>query len=103
MWIGAAAHLRPPVPVSPICPPPSPSSGWVAVTAAVGDQVLLRVLGPPAVGIGVRTPAVLPHVVTLKGERIRKSAAYKPTKPPGLLDGGLSARADQRLQLKKKK
>lgn len=79
------------------------SAGWVAVTAAVGDQVLLRVLGPPAVGIGVRTPAVLPHVVTLKGERIRKSAAYKPTKPPGLLDGGLSARADQRLQLKKKK
>uniref|UniRef100_G3PV97 Nitric oxide associated 1 n=1 Tax=Gasterosteus aculeatus aculeatus TaxID=481459 RepID=G3PV97_GASAC len=69
----------------------------------IGAAVLLRVLGPPAVGIGVRTPAVLPHVVTLKGERIRKSAAYKPTKPPGLLDGGLSARADQRLQLKKKK
>ncbi|KAM8909149.1 nitric oxide-associated protein 1 [Spinachia spinachia] len=79
------------------------SAGWVAVTAAVGDQVLLRVLGPPAVGFSVRTPPLLPHVVTLKGERVRKSAAYKPTKPPGLLDGGLSARGAQRLKKKKKK
>ncbi|XP_037318265.2 nitric oxide-associated protein 1 [Pungitius pungitius] len=79
------------------------SAGWVAVTAAVGDQVLLRVLGPPAVGICVRTPPLLPHIVTLKGERVRKSSAYKPTKAQGLLDGGLSAHGAQRLQLKKKK
>ncbi|XP_054453671.1 nitric oxide-associated protein 1 [Anoplopoma fimbria] len=79
------------------------SAGWVAVTAAAGDQVLLRVLGPEAAGFSLRTPPLLPHIVSLKGERIRKSPAYKPQKPPGLLDGGLSARGAERLQVKKKK
>ncbi|XP_068460304.1 nitric oxide-associated protein 1 [Clinocottus analis] len=63
------------------------SAGWVAVTAAAGDQLLLRVHGPPA-AVTVRTPALLPHVVALKGERVRKSAAYRTMKPPGLQDGG---------------
>lgn len=79
------------------------SAGWVAVTAAAGDQVLLRVHGPAAAGFRLRTPPLLPHVVSLKGERIRKSAAYKPQKPPGLLDGGLSASGAERLLVKKKK
>ncbi|XP_039976130.1 nitric oxide-associated protein 1 isoform X2 [Xiphias gladius] len=79
------------------------SAGWVAVTAVEGDQVLLRVHGPEGAGFGLRTPPLLPHVVSLKGERIRKSAAYKLMKPPGLLDSGLSARGVERLQVKKKK
>ncbi|XP_044061678.1 nitric oxide-associated protein 1 [Siniperca chuatsi] len=79
------------------------SAGWVAVTAAEGDQVSLRVHGPEAAGFSLRTPPLLPHVVSLKGERVRKSAAYKPVRPPGLLDGGLSARGAERLQVKKKK
>ncbi|XP_075961257.1 nitric oxide-associated protein 1 [Anarhichas minor] len=79
------------------------SAGWVAVTAALGDQVLLRVLGPSSSGFSVRTPPLLPHIVSLRGQRIRKSPAYKPQKPPGLLDGGLSARGAERLQVKKKK
>uniref|UniRef100_A0A8C4GQR4 Nitric oxide associated 1 n=1 Tax=Dicentrarchus labrax TaxID=13489 RepID=A0A8C4GQR4_DICLA len=78
------------------------SAGWVAVTAAEGDEVLLRVHGPEAVAFSVRTPPLLPHIVSLKGERIQKSAAYKPMKPPGLLDGGLSIHGAERLHVKKK-
>uniref|UniRef100_A0A3Q2P029 Nitric oxide associated 1 n=1 Tax=Fundulus heteroclitus TaxID=8078 RepID=A0A3Q2P029_FUNHE len=54
------------------------SAGWVAVTAVPGEQVQLRVLGPEAAGFGLRTPPLLPHVVSLKGERVRKSSAYRP-------------------------
>ncbi|XP_075994454.1 nitric oxide-associated protein 1 [Genypterus blacodes] len=79
------------------------SAGWVAVTAVEGDQVLLRVHGPDAAGFCLRTSPLLPGVVTLKGERLRKSAAYKAVKPAGLLDVGMSARAAQRLTGKKKK
>lgn len=79
------------------------SAGWVSVTAAPGDQLLLRVHGPEAARFSVRTLPLLPHVVSLKGERVRKSAAYKTVKPPGLLDNGLSARGAERLQVKKKK
>ncbi|XP_042274311.1 nitric oxide-associated protein 1 isoform X3 [Thunnus maccoyii] len=79
------------------------SAGWVAVTAVEGEQLLLRVHGPAAAGFSLRTPPLLPHIVSLKGERVRKSAAYKPVKPAGLLDGGLSARGAERLQVVKKK
>ncbi|XP_005924099.1 nitric oxide-associated protein 1 [Haplochromis burtoni] len=79
------------------------SAGWVAVTAVEGDQLLLRVHGPQAAGFGLRTPSLLPHVISLKGERIRKSAAYKPMKAVGLLHSGLSAAGTERLQVKRKK
>lgn len=78
-------------------------AGWVAVTAVAGDQVMLRVRGPEAAGFSLRTPPLLPHIISLKGERIRKTPAYKLMKPAGLLDGGLSARGAERLQVKKKK
>lgn len=77
-------------------------AGWVAVTAVEGDQVSLRVHGPEAAGFSLRTPPLLPHIVSLKGERIRKSAAYKPMKPQGLLDTGLSAKGAERLKVKLK-
>lgn len=60
------------------------SAGWVAVTAAAGDQLLLRLHGPPAAGFGVRTPPLLPRLVSLKGKRRRKSAAYKTVKAAAL-------------------
>lgn len=72
------------------------------MTAVEGDQLSLRVHGPEAAGFSLRTPPLLPHIVSLKGERIRKSAAYKPVKPPGLLDSGLSDRGAERLRVKKK-
>ncbi|XP_060904616.1 nitric oxide-associated protein 1 [Labrus mixtus] len=79
------------------------SAGWVAVTAAEGEQLLLKVHGPEAAGFGVRTPPLLPHVITLKGERIKKSAAYKVIKLSGLIDSGLSTRGSQILQVENKK
>ncbi|XP_030252583.1 nitric oxide-associated protein 1 isoform X2 [Sparus aurata] len=79
------------------------SAGWVAVTAGEGEQLVLRVHGPAAAAFSVRTPPLLPHVISLKGERIRKSAAYKTVKSAGLLDAGLSARGAERLQVKRKK
>lgn len=73
------------------------------MTAAEGDQLSLRLHGPQAAAFGVRTPPLLPHVVSLKGERIRKSATYKTLKPAGLLDGGQLAHSAEQLQVKKKK
>ncbi|TKS65026.1 Nitric oxide-associated protein 1 [Collichthys lucidus] len=55
------------------------SAGWVAVTAPDGDQLVLRVHGPEAAGFSLRTPPLLPHVIALKGERIRKTAATNPS------------------------
>ncbi|XP_061643466.1 nitric oxide-associated protein 1 isoform X2 [Phyllopteryx taeniolatus] len=65
------------------------SAGWVAVTALEGQRPLLRVHGPPSAAFGLRTPPLLPHVVTLKGARIPKSCAYKVPTPAVLLDAGL--------------
>lgn len=73
------------------------------MTAAEGDQLSLRLHGPQGAAFSVRTPPLLPHIVSLKGERIRKSAAYKTVKPPGLLDSGLSAHGVERLKVKKKR
>lgn len=68
------------------------------MTAAAGAQLLLRLHGPQAAAFGVRTPPLLPHLIALKGERIRKSAAYKTMKLAALLGG-----QGVKLQAKKKK
>lgn len=78
-------------------------AGWVAVTAADRDQLLLRVHGPQAAAFTVRMPPLFPHIVSLKGERVRKSAAYRTVKAAGLLHCGLSARGAEKLRVKKKK
>ncbi|XP_061690402.1 nitric oxide-associated protein 1 isoform X2 [Syngnathoides biaculeatus] len=64
------------------------SAGWVAVTALEGERPLLRVHGPPSAAFSLRTPPLLPHVVSLKGPRIPKSCAYKALTPTALLDVG---------------
>uniref|UniRef100_A0A8C5H716 Nitric oxide associated 1 n=2 Tax=Gouania willdenowi TaxID=441366 RepID=A0A8C5H716_GOUWI len=66
------------------------SAGWVAVTAPQGEQLILRVFSPLSVGVALRAP-LLPHVVTLKGQRIKCSTAYKPMKVPAKV-GGASRR-----------
>lgn len=66
------------------------------MTAAAGEQLLLRLLGPQAAGFSVRTPPLLPHLISLKGERVRKSAAYRTVKAAALQDGGLSLRVKKR-------
>ncbi|XP_022056753.1 nitric oxide-associated protein 1 [Acanthochromis polyacanthus] len=80
------------------------SAGWVAVTAMEGDELLLKVHGPQMAGFSVRTPPLLPRIVSLKGQRIPKSAAYKPLKAAGLLGRGLSVVSSAKTpQLKKKR
>lgn len=78
------------------------SAGWVAVTAAEGDQLLLRTRAPEEAGLCLRTPPLLPHVVNLKGQRINKTPAYKTRKPQALVDTGLSVKAAERLQVRKR-
>ncbi|KAK9963411.1 hypothetical protein ABG768_006598 [Culter alburnus] len=79
------------------------SAGWVAVTAAEGDQLFLRTHAPEAAGLCLRNPPLLPHVVNLKGQRIKKSPAYKTKKPQALVDIGLSVKAAERLNVRRKK
>ncbi|KAM9375975.1 nitric oxide-associated protein 1 [Pholidichthys leucotaenia] len=79
------------------------SAGWVAVTAVEGDQILLRLHGPQEAGFSVRMPPLLPHIISLKGKRIRKSSSYKSVKPAGLLDEGLLATGAEQLRVKEKK
>uniref|UniRef100_A0A3Q3VSL1 NOA1/YqeH-like C-terminal domain-containing protein n=1 Tax=Mola mola TaxID=94237 RepID=A0A3Q3VSL1_MOLML len=79
------------------------SAGWVAVTAAVRDQLLLRLHGPQTAAFSVRMPPLFPNIVSLKGERVRKSATYRTVKPAGLLHCGLSACGAEKLRVKKKK
>ncbi|KAG2466857.1 nitric oxide-associated protein 1-like [Polypterus senegalus] len=57
------------------------SAGWVAVTAAATEKMLFRVHTPAGTTPGLRRPPLLPYIVTLKGERIRKTPAYKALKP----------------------
>lgn len=58
------------------------------MTAAAGEQLLLRLHGPQAAGYSVRTPPLLPHLISLKGKRLRKSAAYKPLKAAAAVQDG---------------
>ncbi|XP_056625973.1 nitric oxide-associated protein 1 [Triplophysa dalaica] len=78
------------------------SAGWVAVTAAEG-QLLLRTHAPEGSGLCLRTPPLLPHIVNLKGERIKKTPGYKTKQPQALVDAGLSVKAAERLKVKTKK
>lgn len=68
------------------------SAGWVAVTAVEDDEVTLRVHGPAGVRYSVRTPPLLPHIVTVKGKRIHKSVSYKSVKPRPLVNEGMKVK-----------
>ncbi|XP_062054775.1 nitric oxide-associated protein 1 [Lepus europaeus] len=60
------------------------SAGWVAVTPHPNDTLHLRGYTPQGTVLTVRPP-LLPHIVNVKGERIRRSVAYKTKKPPSLV------------------
>ncbi|XP_047575352.1 nitric oxide-associated protein 1 [Lutra lutra] len=60
------------------------SAGWVAVTAQLKDRLHLRGYTPQGTVLTVRPP-LLPHIVNIKGERLRRSVAYKTKKPPSLV------------------
>ncbi|KAG8504953.1 Nitric oxide-associated protein 1, partial [Galemys pyrenaicus] len=60
------------------------SAGWVAVTPQLKDRLHLRGYTPQGTVLTVRPP-LLPHIVNIKGKRIKGSVAYKTKKPPSLL------------------
>ncbi|XP_075400383.1 nitric oxide-associated protein 1 [Tenrec ecaudatus] len=60
------------------------SAGWVAVTPCSGESLHLRGHTPQGTALTVRPP-LLPHIVNIKGKRIKKSMAYKTKKPPALM------------------
>ncbi|GCC29786.1 hypothetical protein chiPu_0008228 [Chiloscyllium punctatum] len=53
------------------------SAGWIAVTAQSEDKIRLRAYTPAGIGLTVEKPPLLSFIVNVKGERIRKSPAYK--------------------------
>ncbi|XP_048450614.1 nitric oxide-associated protein 1 isoform X3 [Rhincodon typus] len=53
------------------------SAGWIAVTAQSQDKIRLRAYTPAGIGLTVEKPPLLPFIINVKGERIRKSPAYK--------------------------
>ncbi|XP_004419147.1 PREDICTED: nitric oxide-associated protein 1 [Ceratotherium simum simum] len=60
------------------------SAGWVAVTPHFKDRLRLRGYTPQGTVLTVRPP-LLPHIVNIKGERLKRSVAYKIKKPPSLV------------------
>ncbi|XP_001369899.2 nitric oxide-associated protein 1 [Monodelphis domestica] len=62
------------------------SAGWVAVTSLSEDKLHLRGYTPQGTTLTIRQPPLLPCIVSVKGERIKKSVAYKTKRPPSLVD-----------------
>ncbi|KAF4013008.1 hypothetical protein G4228_004591 [Cervus hanglu yarkandensis] len=60
------------------------SAGWVAVTPQFKDTLHLRGYTPQGTVLTVRRP-LLPHIVNIKGKRIRGSVAYQTKRPPALV------------------
>ena len=58
--------------------------GWVAVTPQFKDTLTLRGYTPQGTVLTVRRP-LLPHIVNIKGKRIKGSVAYKTKRPPALV------------------
>eukprot|EP00079_Xenopus_tropicalis_P038204 XP_017951975.1 PREDICTED: nitric oxide-associated protein 1 isoform X4 [Xenopus tropicalis] len=61
------------------------TAGWIAVTAHSGEQLHLRCFTPKGTSLTIRQPPLLPLVVNIKGERLRKGPAYATKKPPCLV------------------
>lgn len=60
------------------------SAGWVAVTPCSKGTLHLRGYTPAGTILTVQPP-VLPYIVNVKGQRIKKSVAYKTKKPSSLV------------------
>ncbi|XP_021117968.1 nitric oxide-associated protein 1 isoform X2 [Heterocephalus glaber] len=60
------------------------SAGWVAVTPRFQDRLHLRGYAPQGTVLTIRPP-LLPYIVNIKGERIKRSVTYKTKKPPSFV------------------
>lgn len=70
--------------LTPFCSLSHVCIGWVAVTPQFKDRLHLRGYTPQGTVLTVRPP-LLPHIVNIKGERLKRSVAYKTKKPPSLV------------------
>ncbi|NXI50088.1 NOA1 protein, partial [Chloroceryle aenea] len=62
------------------------SAGWVAVTAPVDSELLLRAYTPQGTALVVRQPPLLPYISAIRGARIAGTPAYRTKKPPSLVE-----------------
>uniref|UniRef100_K7F4Z0 Nitric oxide associated 1 n=2 Tax=Pelodiscus sinensis TaxID=13735 RepID=K7F4Z0_PELSI len=62
------------------------SAGWVAITAHLEDKLQLRAYTPEGTALMIRKPPLLPHIVAIKGKRIKGSVAYRTKKPSPLVE-----------------
>ncbi|XP_054843152.1 nitric oxide-associated protein 1 [Eublepharis macularius] len=62
------------------------SAGWVAVTAHSNNKMHLRCYTPEGTVLTIRKPPLLPHIVQVKGDRVKRSPAYKTQRPPSLVE-----------------
>ncbi|CAM5148025.1 unnamed protein product [Natator depressus] len=62
------------------------SAGWVAITAHLEDKLQLRAYSPEGTTLMIRKPPLLPHIIDIKGTRIRGSVSYRTKKPPPLVE-----------------
>ncbi|XP_048360470.1 nitric oxide-associated protein 1 [Sphaerodactylus townsendi] len=62
------------------------SAGWIAITAHLNNKMHLRCYTPDGTALTVRKPPLLPHVVQIKGERVKGSPAYKTKQPPAFVE-----------------
>ncbi|NWU97971.1 NOA1 protein, partial [Upupa epops] len=62
------------------------SAGWVAVTAHLEEELLLRAYTPQGTVVVVRKPPLLPYISTIRGARVPGTAAYRTKKPPSVVE-----------------
>ncbi|XP_030050421.1 nitric oxide-associated protein 1 [Microcaecilia unicolor] len=77
------------------------TAGWVAVTAHSEDKLCLRGYTPKGTTLMIHQPPLLPYIVHVKGERIRKTPVYKTKRPPSLVNNLQSGESKQRLKKRK--
>jgi len=53
------------------------SAGWIGINLAQGLTATFKAWTPEKRGIYVRKPPLLPHGLTLRGKRVRRSLAYR--------------------------
>ncbi|CAM5106229.1 unnamed protein product [Eretmochelys imbricata] len=73
------------------------SAGWVAITAHLEDKLQLRAYSPEGTTLMIRKPPLLPHIVVIKGTRIRGSVSYRTKKPPPLVENLKANRKNKQI------
>lgn len=57
------------------------SAGWASITLEPDDECMVRAFTPQACGLFMRTPAILPHAVRLRGKKIAHTPCFEKHRP----------------------